>query len=479
MATKLYGGRWRVIGTLGQGGQSIVYEVEDTTRQLPGTHALKRIQNPKRHGRFANEVSAIKRLDSPRIVKLVDHSPLDSEEPDDKVYLVITLARGGDLSERVHSFQKALIPTIIVAKQLCEALQVAHASGVYHRDLKPQNVLFTGDTDDIVLTDFGICFIQDSDRFTLPDEVVGARRFLPPEAEAGGPIEVTAAGDIYSLGKLIYYMLSGGVVVPREQIDDDEYAALFSSGGAYTDLHGLLRRMICPLAARIQDVSAVLAELEKIETYDLRSKGSILDLGLLEGVKQNAIREFAASEQDARIRNEYEARLRNVAVEIDAWLEAVLQNAADSIRVDGVIDASVQAFVSGNNFRNINLPPAVSVTILKGQRLAVLNRGSLAPQQIQLVLTLCRQLTTTFRTAGAPRPAVPEPVLYIVPLTSYAPGALVPGLEVPMINAPVRVGQPATSPVPERHFTLSEWPAIRQDLENFIATCLGVVIRKM
>jgi serine/threonine protein kinase len=86
--------------------------------------------------------------------------------------------------------------------------------------VKPENILFENDGDHVWLSDFGICLIADqSTRHTEPGEVVGPVVFMAPELEGGGQLDVTADTDIYSLGKVIYYMLTGGVRLPRENLE--------------------------------------------------------------------------------------------------------------------------------------------------------------------------------------------------------------------------------------------------------------------
>jgi serine/threonine protein kinase len=99
---------------------------------------------------------------------------------------------------------------VTVAKQITAALIAAHAANVIHRDVKPKNILFTGNGHETWLTDFGICLIREAPRITELPEVMGPREFMAPELADGGELDVTPAADLYSLGKLIYFMISGG-----------------------------------------------------------------------------------------------------------------------------------------------------------------------------------------------------------------------------------------------------------------------------
>ena len=99
---KICSERWKMVDkpTLGQGGQSRVFHVVDVRGELEGEFALKRVLKPVRVERFRNEIEAIKRLNHPNIIKLVDHSALDAKASGDKQFLVMPIAHGGDLSRR-------------------------------------------------------------------------------------------------------------------------------------------------------------------------------------------------------------------------------------------------------------------------------------------------------------------------------------------------------------------------------------------
>jgi serine/threonine protein kinase len=169
---------------------------------------LKRVRNPKRHDRFRAEVEAIKRLNHPNIVRLINHSALSNDDsPPDLQFIVMPYANQGDLSGRVALYANNPDSVVQVAKSLALGLQAAHAARIIHRDVKPQNVLFPSVTHDVWIGDFGICLIRDLDRGTPADEVVGPVQFMAPELEGGGQLDVSPAADVYSLGKVIYYML--------------------------------------------------------------------------------------------------------------------------------------------------------------------------------------------------------------------------------------------------------------------------------
>jgi serine/threonine protein kinase len=264
----LYGGRWKNVGDLGSGYQSRVFRVEDTKAEHPGEHALKRLTNAKQPGRFRSELEACLRLNHPNVVKVIDHSDLDADGS--TPYLVMPLAAGGNLVDRVHLYKDSLDSTLIVARQLAEALRHAHANNVIHRDVKPANILFRApDSHDVILGDFGICLIKERPRETEDGVRVGARFFMAPELEKGGQLEVTAAADVYSLGKVIYYMLSGGVELSRERHGEPEFDLSTNRGGRYQLLFLLLDKMLTTdPATRHQSTDDVIQGLDSISRWE-------------------------------------------------------------------------------------------------------------------------------------------------------------------------------------------------------------------
>jgi serine/threonine protein kinase len=215
---KVYGDRWEAIESLDEGGQAHVFRVRD--KQNPSQeYALRRLKNDKRTGRFEREIEAVRKLDDPGIIKIVDFS-VEAPAP----YYVMELVHGGNLAGRVKSYEGDLVRSLDLFCRICEAVAAAHLAGIVHRDLRPENILFrTRDDDQPVVSDFGICWIEDGARFTATEEAVGARYFTAPELEAGRAEEVTAAADVYGLGKLLYYTITGGSHVPREAHRHERY----------------------------------------------------------------------------------------------------------------------------------------------------------------------------------------------------------------------------------------------------------------
>ena len=207
-------GRWEIDsdGSIGEGGQAHVFRVRD--RENPShCRALKRLRNPQRIDRFRREFDIVRKLDHPGIIRI-----LDGSVGSDDAWYVMELMGGGNLGTRAAEFKGDIKASLELLLAMSEAVSVAHARGVTHRDLKPANVLFRDKASRApVVCDFGIGFIEGEPRLTQTDEAVGPRDFIAPELEGGRSDRIGEYNDIYSLGKLLYFVITGGTVLPRER----------------------------------------------------------------------------------------------------------------------------------------------------------------------------------------------------------------------------------------------------------------------
>jgi len=209
-------GKWKILGTVGAGGQAQVYLVEDSTGQTVGQCALKPLRNladGELRRRFEQEVRATDAVRHPNILRIYE-SDLSVVRP----YYVAEYCEGGSLEKSGASLFKGDIQrTAKVLMPVLDALVAAHRLGVYHRDVKPANILIRKDGAPVV-GDFGICHIEGGEPRTLSDRAMGSRHFTAPEMEAGRHYlgEPSDRTDVYSFGKVLYWMLSGGRIFDRE-----------------------------------------------------------------------------------------------------------------------------------------------------------------------------------------------------------------------------------------------------------------------
>lgn len=207
MPPQTYGQRWEVRSSLGEGGQAHTFLVTDLQGDADTPYVLKRLKNLERLDRFSREVQAARDLGHANIVRLIDFD-LASKRP----YIVTEYCAGGSLDKADAFWRKSPDQALELFRQVCDGVAFAHQNGVIHRDLKPQNIFLRSHKGPAVVGDFGICYIEDDGtRLTLTDEAVGARNFTAPELEDGRSEAVSPKSDVYSLGKLLYWILSGKV----------------------------------------------------------------------------------------------------------------------------------------------------------------------------------------------------------------------------------------------------------------------------
>ncbi len=201
-------GAWRVTGVLGRGGMGTVYSVERADGAYRQRAALKvmRGDTPRQDGlrRFLEERDILARLEHPHIARLLDGGNTPQGHP----YLVIEFVEGEFITGHCESRRMPLDQRVRLFIDVCSAVQAAHARLVVHRDLKPGNILVTGDGT-VKLLDFGIAKLLDPDHVskTRTGAALLTPEYASPEQVSGQ--EVTTSTDVYSLGVVLYELLCG------------------------------------------------------------------------------------------------------------------------------------------------------------------------------------------------------------------------------------------------------------------------------
>src|SRR6266542_300623 len=205
--TSFCDGRYQVKKFLGEGGKKRVYLAHDTKLDRDVAFALIKTEglNAEGEARIRREAQAMGKLgDHPHIVPVYDIGE-EAGQP----YLVTQLMGGGDvegLIEKAPDHRVPLETALRIADQVCQALEYAHSKGIVHRDLKPGNVWLTSDGT-AKLGDFGLAVALDQSRLTQAGMMVGTVSYMPPEQAIGG--EVTPRSDLYSLGAMLYELVTG------------------------------------------------------------------------------------------------------------------------------------------------------------------------------------------------------------------------------------------------------------------------------
>ena len=202
---QILGGRYRLIELLGQGGMATIFRAADTGLGRDVALKLLRseyLRDPDFSSRFRQEAQAAASLSHPNVVTVYDYG----EDPSGP-FIVMELVDGEDLATILRR-SGALPPrqAARIAAGVGRALAAAHASGIVHRDIKPGNVLI-GRDGRVKVVDFGIARAVAEAQVTLPGTTLGSVHYFSPEQARGDP--TTAASDIYSLGIVLYEMLTG------------------------------------------------------------------------------------------------------------------------------------------------------------------------------------------------------------------------------------------------------------------------------
>ncbi|MEK6309426.1 MAG: protein kinase [Curtobacterium sp.] len=216
MEERVFGGRYRVTGTLGHGGMASVYRAVDEMLGREVAVKVFRI-GPVDHGERARaeaEIQVLASLRSPALVTLYD-AALDDVDGDS--YLIMELVPGSDLATRLREGPLDTVTSARVGAQIAEGLAAAHAQGVVHRDVKPANVLLESDGTHVKLADFGIALLRDSARVTGTGTVMGTAAYIAPEQVMGQPI--TGKADVYALGLVLLETLSGKRPFPGSAVE--------------------------------------------------------------------------------------------------------------------------------------------------------------------------------------------------------------------------------------------------------------------
>ena len=215
-------GSYTLIGKLGEGGMGVVYKAtQDFPRRTVALKVIKpHMASPRILERFRFETQVLAKLTHPGIAQIYEAGTMqtpDGEQP----YFAMELVRGRPLLEYATLRNLTVRERLSLIQRIAEAVHHAHTRGVVHRDLKPGNILVTEEGTPKIL-DFGVARSIGGDvglttERTEIGQLVGTLPYMSPEQVAGDPDELDARSDVYSLGIVMYELLSGGLPYELEK----------------------------------------------------------------------------------------------------------------------------------------------------------------------------------------------------------------------------------------------------------------------
>jgi serine/threonine-protein kinase len=277
-------GRYRLEARIAAGGMSTVYRAMDETleRQVAVKLMNREVTSDSDQlERFRREARAVAQLSHPHIVGVIDAGE-DADPAHPCPYIVFEYVEGETLKDRIRRLGRLPITEAVAyAIEIAHALQAAHARHIVHRDVKPQNVLIDHEGSAKV-TDFGIARTLEEDGLTVDGRVLGTTDYVSPEQALGQ--DVTGQSDLYSLGVVLYEMLTGEVPFTgdsqvavamkhvREQIPDVQLKRpeLSAAVASVVDTATAKR-----LDERYADAAELIADLEDVLAIEMARSGNV------------------------------------------------------------------------------------------------------------------------------------------------------------------------------------------------------------
>jgi serine/threonine-protein kinase len=299
---------YRLIEKIGEGGMGVVWRAEDTTLQrevaikiLPDTLA----GDAERLARFGREARLLATLNHPNIAAVYG-----LHEAEGVNFLAMELVRGEDLSQRIARGPLPVDEALDIARDVAEALRVAHAGGVIHRDLKPANIRL-GPEGKVKVLDFGLAKVLSSEGEasspsaspalsptvtslgTVAGVLLGTAAYMSPEQARGKTVDKRA--DIWAFGCVLFEMLAGKVVFPGETITDT-LAAVIRAEPEWSGLPATLPRRVRKV------LELCLAKNPRKRLHDIADAALLMEGELEEDFGQVATAAAAPDSRKSRLR---------------------------------------------------------------------------------------------------------------------------------------------------------------------------------
>jgi serine/threonine protein kinase/tetratricopeptide (TPR) repeat protein len=260
---------YKIVEKLGEGGMGVVYKALDTTleRHVAIKFLPSRLQSDKKaKKRFAQEAKAASALNNSNIAVIHE---ID-ETPEGHMFIVMAYYDGRTLKDKLEDGPLPVDEAVKIVSQIASGLAAAHEKNIFHRDIKPANILIT-QGGEIKLADFGLAKLAGQTKLTKTGTTVGTVSYMSPE-QAGGR-EVDARSDIFSLGVVLYELLTGELPFPGDHEAAVLYGIMHNQPEPLTDYPGdvpeLLQQIVNRMlakdpASRYQSAGDLLVDLMRV-----------------------------------------------------------------------------------------------------------------------------------------------------------------------------------------------------------------------
>ncbi len=205
--------RFRLEARVGGGMADVYRAVDELSGVTVALKLLKANASAEEHARFAREIKVLSDLRHPGIVAHVDHGQWKDGRP----FFAMEWLDGEDLGQRQRRRPLGMRKAVEVVRRAAQAMAAVHARGVVHRDLKLSNIFMDSTSRSVKLIDFGVVRLPDLDEWqTLPGTIIGTPHFMAPEQVRGGIVDARA--DVYSLGSVLFRLITGRDVFESDHI---------------------------------------------------------------------------------------------------------------------------------------------------------------------------------------------------------------------------------------------------------------------